>query len=255
VNPRADAPEWRKYASDVALVLLAIVVTITVFFVIQRDPEPERANADATPSATTSNADRARELVDGIESILVIGDGTARIGGEAKPWPEQFAEEHDWRITNLARVGTGYGVGLYGEDCAAGPDACPSFLGSIVPALLEDDQPELIIVTGGGWDGLEKVPTRQASVRAFFTALRANFKGAGIIALSPMWLAEPLPAPLEPIQSAVEQEVSRVGGAYLDVGQPFQVPPTGADPVEFNDDANTTVLGALDRYLDRLAGD
>lgn len=245
------------FAGNFALIFLAIAVTIMVILVIGRDPAVETSaaeNAIATeesPTATPTVLTPPRDRVEGIESVLVIGDGTARIEGLEPGWPKLLATKRDWRLTNLARYDSGYNLGFSGADCPI--EACPSFLDSIVPALESDASPDLIIVSGGGWDGLQDVSTRRVAVAAFFSALRANFRSAGIIALSPMWLDEPLPAPLGPVKRAVREQVTRIGGAYLDVGSPFQHLPDGADPLAFNDQANVAVREALDTYLDELS--
>ncbi|MGA8845370.1 MAG: hypothetical protein WB471_02010 [Nocardioides sp.] len=258
----APRPEWRTIVGILALSLLTIATVLMVVTVINRDlavsttadatgaTSATSATGDEIPPATPTDKPQARDLVEGIESVLIIGDGTAMVGGLEPGWAGQLATKRGWQLTNLARAGTGFNVDLSGEDCPV--ESCPSFLGSIVPALAADASPELIIVSGGGWDGLQDLSTRRAAAAAFFSSLRANFRNAGIVALSPMWLDEPLPAPLGPVRKTVRDEVTRVGGAYLDVGSPFQNLPDGADPLTFNDQANVTVLEAIEQYLDGL---
>jgi lysophospholipase L1-like esterase len=127
-----------------------------------------------------------------------------------------------WDEINLGRGGTGYVTSVEGDlsKTACGLDYCPSFL-EMIPEVLEAN-PDFVVVTGGRNDlSRTTEPAYAAGVAEFFAALRRGLPHVTIMALSPIWDDRPVPAGLQTMRTVIEREVTRVGGRYVNLGDPL----------------------------------
>ena len=183
----------------------------------------------------------------GIESVIVIGDDTARLVGSLGPWPDRWAQERGWTVKNLSLRGTGFTVAAGSGAC--GLEVCPSFLDVLPAALIEDPAPDLIVVAGGIWDGVLPRSEMREGVAEFFTELRASFPEAQVIALNPLEITQPLPSSVGPIKLAVIQEVKAISGDFVEVGQPYDGQAPQPEVGALIDDVNSLIIERLDEFL------
>lgn len=104
-------------------------------------------------------------------TVLALGDsltwGTGASGREAA-WPARLAERTGWQLVN---------AGVPGDTSAGALER--------LPALLEEHQPRLVIVSLGGNDFLRAVPAAQteAKLAAILAAVRAAGAAALLVAV------------------------------------------------------------------------
>ena len=249
-----------SWLGNLALAVLAVVVIVFSAFVFMRDPglpsdslaplSAPNASEPTFPTGSDNPAEPTEPAVDplaNIDTVLVIGDDGARLGGTLGRWPDRLAEAHGWSVKNLSRRGTGYATSAGPEAC--GLPVCPSFLDMIATAA-KQEPPDLILVSGGVWDGeLPRAQMRDA-VSTFFVELRAAFPDTDIVAINPLEITQPLPAPIGPTKRAVVGAVRDVGGRFVDAKQPYGGEPPGPEGGPLIDAANTAILEAIDARLE-----
>jgi peptidoglycan/LPS O-acetylase OafA/YrhL/lysophospholipase L1-like esterase len=102
---------------------------------------------------------------------------------EVPSWPDQVAKQLNWRVTNLAKTGTGFTHGNSYGVCADG--SCRSIAQMAVRAVTQ--RPDAVVISGGRNDCKIAMadPTRaQNSINQTFDALRVGLPYTPIIALS-----------------------------------------------------------------------
>ncbi|MEO7123455.1 MAG: SGNH/GDSL hydrolase family protein [Lacisediminihabitans sp.] len=162
-------------------------------------------NGPALSTATTSQL-----------QVLTIGDSIMRGHGlaEGQAWPLLLASSAGVTVTNSACDGAG--VLAVGN-----PTECTGNFGDIVAAA-SSLHPDIVIFEGSSNDfGLDDSALLAATVSEL-AAIRADFPDAEIVGLSTLWGYTEPPAQLTDVNSQVEQAVTAVGGAYIDLGQPMQ---------------------------------
>lgn len=230
------------------MVSAAAVVVLGAAVLVYRAATPTvdiaalNAQAANEVSAAQSSMSVSRDAARAQARITVfIGDGGTLGRGatdpDSKGWVGLLSVKRGWTVVNFGAVGSGYSAG-YQDRIAA-----------IVGA-----HPARVVVAGGGndaWVFATHPETAIVAVRQFFDSLHQRLPRVQIVAISPLWNWEPPPAGLIGIATAVKLAVSRVGGKYVDIGQPLarRADWFVADRVHPNDIGYATVAAAIDRAL------
>jgi len=112
-------------------------------------------------------------------------------------------------------------------------------------------EPAVVVVSGGRSDlNLATTSTSEWAdgVEAFFVTLRRAVPDATIIAISPIWDDDPVPAVLHEMGAVVEGAVTAVGGIYVDLGDPLLGHPElmFRDGVSPNDAGHAAIVEAFE---------
>lgn len=129
-------------------------------------------------------------------------------------WPAIVAAQDGWNLTNLACNGAGFLTPGDDSDCAE------TFSGLV--ALTVALKPETVIISGSSNDFGRDDSALVEETTTEIAQLRSALPNARIIGLSTVWGDTDVPAQLAQVNSQVQQAVEKVGGAYLDIGQPLQ---------------------------------
>lgn len=161
--------------------------------------------AEGTPVAAPAAAAEKPEAV-------AIGDSIA-FGKGVRPeeaWPALIAQQHDWRLTDLAVSGSGFvKPGWNGTTYRQQVDA----------ALRLHPQYILIAATRNDRD---QDPARvEASADGLLGELRDAFPNARIIGITGVWGSDKPPATMTTVDQIVEKAVTGVDGTFLDIGFPL----------------------------------
>jgi acyl-CoA thioesterase-1 len=151
--------------------------------------------------------------------MLVIGDSYT--SGEVLEDPADrfstlIADRLGWNEENVALGGTGYVT-----EMPVGDGVRPTY--QEVLDDLPDADYDVVLVTGGGNDvpAWAEQGDRADAVTAFYRDLRDRWPHAAVYAVSPFWNAAEPPEELVMIGDDVHDAVDRIGGHYLDVGEPM----------------------------------
>lgn len=198
-------------------------------------------HATTAPLATPEYIPAAGFLGDS----YTIGDGSS---DRANRWTSLLARKRGWVETNAGYGGTGYGT----AGRLAGGQPYDARVGLVTNTVANAAKP-IIIVSGGRNDFTENTPAAkvEAGITKTFTDLRKAAPKAKIIALSPLWDDDPAPEELAVIGEQVKAAVTKIGGQYIDVGQPLANRPglLDADGVHPNDQGYATLAAAIDAKL------
>lgn len=241
----------KKRALAVGGAAASVAVTAGLFFAIsgaiadrstppvsQKVQDYYEANSTPMPSPT-----KAKTV-----EVVVFGDSYAA-GTGATPvdqsWVSRLAFIQPWKITNLAKGGTGYATavddpGSAQKACGAG--YCPAYAEMIPQAVKA--APALVIVNGGRNDVKVETEAEGAAIRDFYAKLRAALPKARIVAFNPLWDNTPAPESLATVAAATKEAVRAVNGTYLDAGQPLKGQPAlvAADGVHPDNQGHAAIL-------------
>ncbi len=144
--------------------------------------------------------------------VVAIGDSIMEGHGldPAQAWPALLAKQSGWRLTNLASDGSGF---------VTRGDEGDTFADQVrVAARLH---PSIVLISGSSNDlGVDDAALEKATTTTV-NLLRTALPNAQIIAVSPVWNDKVAPAQMTTIDSDVKTAVTRVGGRYLDIGEPL----------------------------------
>jgi GDSL-like Lipase/Acylhydrolase family len=155
---------------------------------------------------------------------VFVGDSYtagAHVSAADRRFTTIVAKTQGWTEVNLGRGGTGYvsGVSKNAAKSACGLAYCPSYTEMI--AAVAAAKPDVVVVSGGRNEIGRVTGEWIAGVESFFTALRVALPHAQIVATSPIWDDDPVPALLPLMCAGVKWAVTAVGGVYVDLGDPL----------------------------------
>lgn len=160
---------------------------------------------EATPSPSPSPGTPLR--------VVTLGDSLMSGFGlePQQAWPTLLAgRAHLW-LTNLACPGMGFVV--QGD--------CGTTYAGLVPAVAAL-QPQLLIVESSSNDFWEDEDEIRADTEDTVHQLRSAAPDARIIGLSTIWNDDPdVPGDTTVTSDALKNAVEKVGGSFIDVGQPL----------------------------------
>ncbi|MFF2051500.1 SGNH/GDSL hydrolase family protein [Leifsonia sp. NPDC058194] len=194
-RPRAR----RALRSAIALAALSVVVTALAG--CAATARPVAAESAAAPAA----AERP--------SAVAIGDSIAFGKGVApdESWPALVAEQHGWRLDDLAVSGSGF--------VKAGWNGM-TYRDQVDRALKL--HPEFILIAATRNDRDQDPAAVTASADRLLGELRDTFPHAHIIGITGIWGADAQPATLDRVDEIVGAAVQRVDGDFLDLGRPLE---------------------------------
>lgn len=219
----------------VLVLVVAIIALLVLAFQMQRAQQASlkaRAQAPASPSSPVATppapqpspssrsssspvASPSSTPSTGTPVAAFLGDSySLGQGGGGTNWTTLVAAAAGWKEANLARGGTGYTKGSSGATCDL--SYCPSYQ-EMIPAVAAA-HPAVVVVSGGRNDGASY---DRAAIKSFYSSLRAAVPQARIVAISPLWDAQPVPGWLGVLAGDVRYSVAIVGGEYADIGQPL----------------------------------
>lgn len=186
-----------------------------------------------------------------LPSVGFLGDSyTVGDGATSRPkrWTSLLSVKRGWVETNAGYGGTGYGT----AGRLAGGKPYSARVPQVTATVAKAAKP-ILIVSGGRNDFTEGTPEAEieAGITKTFTELRKAAPKARIIALSPLWDDDAAPEELAIIGEQVKAAVTRVGGQYVDVGQPLANRPglLDRDGVHPNDQGYAALAAAVDAKL------
>jgi acyl-CoA thioesterase-1 len=182
----------------------------------------------ATPSPTAV----------GHPSVVAIGDSIMKGHGltATEAWPALMASENGWRLDNLACDGAGFLA--VGDDADCGE----TFAGLVAKAVAL--HPRTVIIEGSSNDFGESNGDLLPETESQLAELRLALPHAQIIGLSTVWGDTAVPSQLADIDAQVRDAVTRVGGQFLEIGQPLGGHPEWMQ----SDDVHPTARGQLAIY-------
>lgn len=187
----------------------------TATFDFASQPESVEPLEGSITTEEPENTVTEEPLADGDDAskltTVIVGDSNS-IGDPAEIWLGPASEQLDWdSVVNLSAPGRGYFATP--RECDDSP--CAPFPGT-VDAVVELE-PDVVMIFGGVADG--DVPLT-ATAAQYFADLREALPDAQIIAISPVYSAESVPAwgPLH--RESIRAGVEAAGGTFVDVGQP-----------------------------------
>lgn len=177
-------------------------------------------------------------------SVAFLGDSYTEGAGAStasKRWTSLVCVHFGWTELNFGVGGTGY----------LNPLAPHVAYPYRVPAIAAD-HPAIVVVSGGYNDrglALRSPAEELAAIRSTFAALHQALPKARLYAVRPFAPAGPEPPVLGAIGSAVQQAVQRVGGTYLDIGDPLRNLPQDmyTDAIHPNDAGHRALAQAFER--------
>lgn len=181
--------------------------------------------AAATPTPTETARPR----------LLAIGDSIMKGHGLSadQAWPALIAARRGWTLDNLACDGAGFLATGDKTDCDT------TFAGLVKEA--EKLQPRTVIVEGSSNDFGQSDAALYKTTIDQLQELHAALPRARIIGLSTVWNDTAVPAQLDNVNDQVRLAVLKVGGRYLDIGQPLGGHPEWMQ----SDDVHPTAAGQI----------
>ncbi|WP_258064419.1 SGNH/GDSL hydrolase family protein [Arthrobacter sp. ZGTC131] len=178
-----------------------------------------------------------------------LGDSyAAGIGSSVgnRRWTALLSSKRDWGEINGGYGGTGYGTAGQVDGGKSYADRVSAFASRVSNA-----ETSLVIVSGGRSDLSSTEAEVTAGIAQTFTSLRKSLPNSKIIALSPLWDDDNPPERLSKIAEQVRAAVTRVGGQYVDIGQPFtgRLDLIGPDGVHPNDAGYELLAEKIDSEL------
>lgn len=183
------------------LAVAALAVAATALAGCAATARPVAAESAAAPAATER------------PSAVAIGDSIAFGKGVApgESWPALVAEQHDWRLDDLAVSGSGF--------VKAGWDGT-TYRAQVDRAL--QLHPEFILIAATRNDRDQDPELVAASADTLLGELREAFPHAHIIGITAIWGADAPPATLDRVDDIVSAAVRGVDGDFLDLGRPLE---------------------------------
>ncbi len=171
-------------------------------------------------------------------TVVTIGDSIMKGHGlsAGQAWPALMGAQDAWRLDNLACDGAGFLA--IGDDSDCGEN----FAGLVAKAAAL--HPRTIIIEGSSNDFGQSDSDLLPETVMQLTQLRAALPDAQIIGLSTIWGDTAVPAQLADIDSQVRTAVEKVGGRFLELGQPLGGHPEWMQ----SDDVHPTTAGQLALY-------
>jgi acyl-CoA thioesterase-1 len=183
------------------------------------------SHADLSVDATATTS--ARPVVVAIGDSIMKGHGLAA----ADAWPALIAADNHWSFTNLACDGAGFVTLGDPADCD------DDFSGLIKKAVAL--HPDLILISGSSNDlGVDDGTLGQQTATVIDT-LRSELRGTTIVGISTVWNDTATPDQMNTINEQVRGSITKIGGVYLDIGQPL----AGHRNWLQNDDVHPTATG------------
>jgi len=211
----------------VGLAVLAVITFGVVAYALVPAPAPASVAAPvAKPTATPTPAPKP--------VVAFIGDSYTAGAGASTPamrWTTRLSVSAGFKEVNLGQGGTGYATSSTAADGTVRREYAASIPEAVKAA------PDVVIVSGGRNDAPEQSAVVIAAIDDFYTRLRAAMPKVKIIAVSPVWDAGTPPKGVDLVATSAKAAVERVGGAYLDIGQPLAGHPEFiiADKIHPND--------------------
>jgi acyl-CoA thioesterase-1 len=196
-----------------------------------------RASGAASAAAGSGSGSGSATLV-GHPTVVAIGDSIMKGDGltAAEAWPALMAGQNGWRLDNLACDGAGFLAVGNDSDCGE------AFAGLVAKAVAL--HPRTVIIEGSSNDFGESNDALMPETVAQLAQLRAALPDAQIIGLSTIWGDTSVPAQLTDIDEQMRVAVTRVGGHFLQIGQPLGGHPEWMQ----SDDVHPTADGQLAIY-------
>jgi acyl-CoA thioesterase-1 len=177
------------------------------------------SRASGAASAAAGSGSGSATLV-GHPTVVAIGDSIMK----------------GWRLDNLACDGAGFLAVGNDSDCGE------AFAGLVAKAVAL--HPRTVIIEGSSNDFGESNDALMPETVAQLAQLRAALPDAQIIGLSTIWGDTSVPAQLTDIDEQMRVAVTRVGGQFLQIGQPLGGHPEWMQ----SDDVHPTADGQLAIY-------
>lgn len=174
----------------------------------ESDETVDRSDGQSEEEATD---EISGDAMDSGPSAAVVGDSNS-IDESTNTWAALVGDELAWEnVTNLSAPGRGYITTPF--SCDESP--CAPFDGTV--EVLAEIDPDIVIVFGGAADG--DVPITETAAETF-ADMRSALPEAEIIAISPVYSEETVPAWAPLHAASIQAGVEAAGGTYIDVGQP-----------------------------------
>lgn len=189
-------------------------------------------------------------LIDNTTVAIFIGDSYAAGTGASSPerrWTTLVSETEGWQEHNFAFGGTGYVTTAGKAGC--GKSFCPAYLEALNQALAATPKPGVIVVSGGrndlGSNG------RDAAVARFFDEVCLDKGGAQVIVVAPLWQSDQAPASLTTLSREVEEQSSRCGIRFIDLGSPLDGTESTVanDGIHPNDGGHEAIAEAFEKLI------
>lgn len=150
-----------------------------------------------------------------LADVVAIGDSIMKGHGldPDDAWPAMLSAKHHWTLNNLSCDGAGFLTTGDESDCAV------DFDGLVTQAIALD--PSVVILSGSSNDFGEGNAPLLATTLASIERLHTALPQTRIVGLSTVWADTDPPDQLAQINTQVREAVTRVGGVYLDIGQPL----------------------------------
>lgn len=191
----------RPRARRLALALAALAVAATVLTGCAATARPVAAEAAGAP------AGEQRPSAVAIGDSIAFGKGV----GPGESWPALVAEQHGWRLDDLAVSGSGF--------VKAGWNGT-TYRDQVDRALTL--HPEFILIAATRNDRDQDPAAVTASADRLLGELRDRFPHARIIGITGIWGADAPPATLDRVDDIVGAAVRGVDGDFLDLGRPLE---------------------------------
>lgn len=168
-------------------------------------------------------------------SVVAIGDSIMKGHGlpAGQAWPALLAAQNGWRLDNLACDGAGFLAVGNDADCGE------TFAGLVAKAVAL--HPRTVIIEGSSNDFGESNDQLLPETESQLAQLRVALPDAQIVGLSTVWGDTAVPAQLADVDAQVREAVTKVGGQFLEIGQPLSGHPEWMQ----SDDVHPTAAGQL----------
>lgn len=225
------------------MAVLAAATMVFSGYVVFRTPPPVDASspsAEPGPPASSSIASSPLE-------VAAIGDSYTTGQAASASWVDLLNAQGDYAVTDLGVGGSGYAHTFNPSDTTFGQ--------RVREAAASD--PDVILFVGSRNDSVEQPATVEtAASRAYALAKRLSPQ-AKIVAVGPMWSAEPPNAGARDATAAVRSAAERAGVPFTDglmwlQGRPALI---AADGVHPNDQGQDLIGKRISGVLSAISAD
>jgi acyl-CoA thioesterase-1 len=211
-----------------------------------------QASAASASVVASSESSPSSDVAIPALTVLTIGDSIMNGHGlpEGEAWPFLLAANEGWTLANAACDGVG--VIASGD-----PGECNSTYTGVIAAAA-NLHPDIVIFEGSSNDFGQDNAALLTATESDLKMLRAEFPSAEIIGLSTLWGYTDPPAQLAQVNAQVQQAVTEVGGAYVDIGQPMSGHPEWMQADDVHPDAAgqavlaSTIQTAIQTEVDKV---